>query len=320
MKRFFRLYAVLMFTALITMVSCEKNEIMEEKDFIEVGFNVKADRLPLAYENPLTKGTSTDIYGLNILEYQNEYEENPYCYGLFTSLDNIVIKFRKGYKYFILIDYIPNGQNLIGFDGLEWGSPFHRALHVTETEPVVFDRLVYSPENWLMGIGSEIMHIVPSTLYGDQKRGDFERYLYQMWEFIPPTDGEAVDVELLRANAGVTFVFEKVDGYNYSKVDIKLDCFEYTVDLSKSDRLVIPQITMGRSYNIGENTRETTNLNLYIGTPKNETEIFGGDIEIKRNTMRTYTVKLKPQSTTDNPFDVSLDDTSMGNENIGNLN
>lgn len=320
MKKFFSIYVVLFITAFITMVSCTKEEIMTENEFIEVGLNIKTDRLPLASEIPLTKGASADIYGLNIYEYKDDLAENPYCYGLFTSLDKLTIKFRKGYKYFIMIDYIPNGQNIIGFDGLEWGSPFYRALHVYEENPAPFNQLIYSAENCLMGLGCVTMHIAPNKLFDDQKRGDFERYLYQDWDFVPPKDGVEVDIELVRANAGVTFEFEKVDGYSYSKVDVKLDCFEQTVDLTKDNKLVLPQITMSRSYNLGYNIKETDELTLRIGTSKNETEIFNGVIEIKRNTMRTYTVKLKPESTTDNPFDISLDETAMSNENKGSLN
>ena len=116
MKKFFSIYVVLLITAFISMVSCTKEEIMTENEIIEVGLNIKTNRLPLASEIPLTKGASTDIYGLNIYEYKDDFAENPYCYGLFTSLDKLTIKFRKGYKYFIMIDYIPNGQNIIGFN------------------------------------------------------------------------------------------------------------------------------------------------------------------------------------------------------------
>lgn len=321
MKKTFKFYVFFLLTTLITMISCTKNEMVEEREFIEVGLNIKTDRLPLASETPLTKaGDSKDIYGFNIYEYTDVYEENPYCYGLFTSLDKLVVKFRKGYKYCIFIDYIPNGQNIIGFNSKEWGSPYHRALHIEEKSKITFNKLVYDSENWLMALGNPIMHIAPNKLFGPQSRGNFERYLYQIWDFTPPANGEEVDIKLLRANAGVTFIFEKVEGYSYSKVDVKIDCFENTVDLTETNTLQIPQITMGRSYNLDSVSNDAEVLKVVIGTPKNDSEIFNGEIEIKRNTMRTYTVKLKPQSTTENPFDVTMENGDMATENNGNLN
>jgi hypothetical protein len=312
-------YYFLLLLAACSLGSCDELNQNDEVEYVDVGFNVT---LPLLSETPLaTKAKNNGIYGLNIYEYKNDYGEGAYCYGLFDKMDNLVIRFRKGYKYHFVIDYIPDAKNVIGHSGYEYGVPFMRAMHVPHNTAPQINKLVYDAEDCLMQLGSWEIHRADSGPGGAVYMSEFERYIFTDWDFTPPTDGSTVSIELQSANAGLTFVFEKVQGYDYSNVYVKVDqAMEHTINLSKSDRLEMPQIAFGRSHWIGVDYEDEHTYPVTIGTPENPTLFFKGEITAKRNIMRTFVVKLQPEETVNTPFDISVNKGTIEYEDGGQLN
>lgn len=313
------------------LVSCSEKEAPsqteEEDEFVSVGLNLRTENVELVSEVPLTRaGENNKMYGIRIEEYEDfdrdQYDRHPYCYALFDDIQNVIVKFRKNKHYFITIDYFPNGKNEIGFSGTEYGCPFQRFPSSPHYSPIPFNEIIYDTDDTMYCLGSSMLHPKPSTAYSAQTYSldcHFERYIYMDWNFVP-SDDSTLDITLLRAQGGFKFVFEKVEGFDYSNVVVRISETNYTIDVTKNSVLEISDLTMGGSTLPFEPECRELEANVSIGTAQNKTEIFNGKLNVKRNILQTFSVKLKPADTTTNPLNIMNESGGMTNEEGGVLN
>ena len=300
-------------------ISCNKEQNKEpENEYVSVHFNVSYENLEFISEVPLTKATEPNaIYGIQIREYISDiYTSDDYCYAFYDNINDLEIRFKKNHKYFIQIDYFPNGKNEIYKSGADYGAPFTRIPQDLST-PVEFNKVIYSTDHGLgylcgAGIATEEYHYMQGYYL------PFDRYMYINPAFVP-TDNSPLPVHFLRMNAGLTIKLEKVEGFDFDTVQL----FEseaspkYEANLKNGENeIVVPKITLWGHW---EGIHEVFTIKYKIGTKENPARFFKGDIELKRNTMRTYTIKLEADETI-NPMSISYEDSEYLQDDGGYLN
>lgn len=313
----------------IVAVSCTKepatqNDNVENEELVCVNFSATYEGIDFDQEYPLTKtGGSNALYGIQVNEYvtghENDiYNTEHYCYGYYDDISKLQISFKKNHKYFIRIDYFPNGKKDIYKFGHDWGSPFSVTPYLPDSSPIPFNKIQYSTQFDLGYIGMPCVATKNyHECYGFYQAID--RYMYFNGEFVP-TDDSSLSVHFLRMNAGLTIKLEKVDGYNYDQVQIYESDFSpiYTANVKAGEtEIVIDKIVLGLEY--WDGIPDLYYVDYKIGTPQNPSLFYRGNIELKRNTMRTYTIRLANDLTSTN-MNVSYEDQPYAEENGGNLN
>ena len=309
MKKMF--LAAMLLLGMSILLSCKQQPIQEEldDDIVLVGVSVSYENLGFVNEEPLSKAAEPNgIYGIQVREYidiNDIHNSSKYCYGLFDDISKLEIQFKKNHKYFIRIDYFPNGKNELpimsnGYSPLQI-EPWHLVTNV------VLNTIFYTSEFDLAFIGSTT-------------EGDYDRYMYWNEGFVP-TDNSPLPVHFLRMNAGLIFLLEKVEGYSYDNVLVCLTDWgkKYQTAITDGDnRITIDKITLGVGV-WGEGIPELYDYEIEIGTAESPSLFYKGKIEIKRNTMRTYNVKLESDLTT-NPMNFSYESDKYEEDNGGYLN
>lgn len=300
MKRF------ILFSLMIGLFACAK--VNTEPEYVSVNFKVTYEGLELVSESELTKAVEQNgIYGVAIKEYVNNNPE-LYCYGLFDDISQLQVNFKRGERYSIMIDYFPNGKNELVHNGNVYETtmsitPWHNA------PSVVLNQIVYSTT-----------HTVSEILFSYYQ--PYDRYGYVNYNYVP-TDNSPLPVYFLRLNAGLTVKLETVEGFVFETVRMYggYTAVTYTADIAGgADEIVIDKIALGwNGVDWSNGICDLYNVHYEIGTPDNPTMFFDGDIELKRNTMRTYTIKLESDMTT-NAMSVSYEEAPYGADNGGYLN
>ena len=298
---------------LVGFVSCQKYvpavEVEVEPvldELVTVSFNPTYDNATLVAETPLVKADepveNNALYGIQIREYVNENSIHScvrYCYGLYDDISLLTISFRRNHKYFIIMQYYPNGKK-----DLPYETDGYSPITVHDGKPKL-NTIYYSQDT-----GMDALHSAPSTFCD----------VYTYWnESFYAKENSAIPIHFYRMNASVTFEFEKVEGNDYEEVVVRGYEKTYTLGLNgESNEIVIDNIPFSIStWGIG--LPETKKDMVSIGTRENPTQFFYGEIELKRNTMRTYMIKLENNIVT-NSVSVSYDDGELRTENCGYLN
>lgn len=324
------IYLISVIACAMFMFSCERFDIetevpVSQEEFVTIDFAVGAEGLVFVGEEPLTKAAgSTDLYGFSFLEYEdfehNCWTHHEYCYGLFDNISDLTVKFRKGYHYLFTMVYIPDGKNIIEKKGIEYGLPFSRWPHIAVSEEIPLNTVIYDTENTMGWLGGSF----DTYDYGRCYHAPFDYYVYKDWDFVPKSD-EKVSIELKHGNAGITFYYNKVDGFDYDEVVVSFvnEPWTYTTKIDEGDanKLVIPLITVADSSTPFLNHFcDYDCVEVVIGTREEPALFYRGKLGLTPNVMKKYDVFLRPQGTTTNPFDITSEGTSMNNETCGSLN
>lgn len=312
---------MLLVGASVVFASCEKEQGKEnenENEFVLVGCNVSYENLEFVSEEPMTKATEPNaIYAIQVREYDSDiYTAHSYCYGFYDDISSLEIRFKRNHKYQILMDYFPNGKNEIYKSGNDYGAPFTRIPQNLST-PITFNKIEYSTDHDLgyicgAGIATEEYHSMQGYYL------PLTRYMYINPEFIPK-DNSPLSVYFLRMNAGLTIKLEKVEGFDFDKVQLFESEFSpvYEADVKNGQtEIKVPSITLWGEWDC---IPELRTIQYKIGTKENPALFYQGDIELKRNTMRTYTIKLETDETV-NPMSVSYEDKEFEQDDKGYLN
>jgi len=318
----------------------------EEVEMVTVG--MKAVGELRGAETPLTKSDAgkKPLWGIQVYvlseEIQSMFPEfvagtmmNPglftmaisdaqkVAHGVFDDLSKVTLTLNKKKRYCIKATYMPNGQNEIHYYGPTndyWELPFN-TFAWTKT-PI--NQVIYSPNDYIIGIGYGM-----NTPAGDANNrirtllNEMDRYYGFVTEYIP-VEGGAIEIDMKRTVFGLTFVGTKVDGFTFDKLVIKFypagattlfpNTYTLNVDNSQpTSQLVIPLICiMDVRRSALENTYVET-FKVSIGTEENPALLFYGDINVKRNTMHTYTFDMGSDEV-DSSVNAIFSDGEMDNE------
>jgi hypothetical protein len=318
MKRI--LYAVMLLLGMSIVASCEKEKGKEnenENEYVLVGCNVSYENLEFVSEEPMTKATEPNaIYAIQVREYDSDiFTAHSYCYGFYDDISSLEIRFKKNHKYLIHMDYFPNGKNELVYNGLDYGSPIERVPRNLNT-PIEFNKIVYDTNHELGTIGSAA---IATNEYGAiQYYLPINRYMYINSAFIPK-DNTPLSVLFLRMNAGLTIKLEKVEGFDFDTVQLYESDFSptYEADVKNGEtEIKVPLIALWGEWDC---IPELRTIQYKIGTKENPALFYQGDIELKRNTMRTYTIKLETDETV-NPMSISYENSEYSQDDGGYLN
>lgn len=309
-------YSLLLVLSLFAVLSCEKQSKQnpqEEDEYVSVRFNVSYENVGFVSDEPLSKAVEPNaLYGICVREYQEGHENDihnsdKYCFGLYDDISQLVIQFKRNRKYFIRMRYFPNGKNELPYRDNSFSPLQVNPWHLVEQIPAL-NTITYSSS-------LDLAYIADGT------KQPYDSYMYWNESFIP-VDNTPLPVRFLRMNAGLTFKLEKVDGFDYNVVQVR-DCnwdIVYSANVANGDtQIVIEKLSLGYSTWGEGGLPELYNNEFEIGTPDNPSLFFKGVLQLKRNTMRTYSVKMESDITI-NAMSISYEDGTFNEDNGGLIN
>jgi len=303
MKRF------ILFSLMIGLFACAK--VNTEPEYVSVVFNPTYEGMELISEMPLTKAVEPNaVYGVAVYKLADNNNSlsyaDRYCYGFYDDISLLEVQFKRNDRYCIMMQYFPNGKNDIPNFG-EADAKFFGVTPWHISSDIEMNELVYSTQSTIQGILFETYF--PYVQYG------------YMNECFVPTTNTSIPVHFYRLNAGLTIKFEVVDGFSYESVRLfGGDGTTYTADIANGEReIVINNIALGWKTDVTKELCDIYPAHYEIGTPDNPTMFFNGDIELKRNTMRTYTIKLQGDNVIGS-MNVTYEEEPYGADNGGYLN
>lgn len=307
MKNLIKIFAIIF---AFTLFSCQK-EITVDNEYVTVSFNTTLEGVSLQDEIPFTKASEENgLYGVQVNVCDSEYDgfsySEKYCYGIFDDISILQIKFKRNEKYVIRIDYFPNGKNEIpyttnGYSPLQV-MPWHISV------PATLNEIVYS-NNYCLDYICCYWAVT------------CDRYSYWNENFIP-TDNASIPINLLRMNAGITIDLSEVEGQEYSLINMSFNGHTFSANVSNGDtQIVIENIMLDMNQYVGieKSIPDLFYYECIIGTPEQPTLFYKGQLEVRRNTMRTYAVRLEADMTT-NGINVTYENGGFGTDSGGYLN
>lgn len=271
---------------LVGFVSCQKYvpavEVEVDDTYVTVGFNTMYEGISLVEEMPLTKASEPNgLYGVRVIQCVGDKSAqaygSKYCYGIFDDISLLQIQFKRNERYAIMMDYFPNGKNEIPYLTNEY-SPLQVMPHHAAS-PATLNTIVYS--NYF-----ELAYICKD--YGNKI---CDRYCYWNENFIP-TENASIPINLLRMNAGLVFNLNISEGQEYDKVIVKINDKQYSANLSNGETQIVVDKVMLDMNNYDGTIPDLFYMDCIIGTPDKPTLFYEGQVEIKRNTIRTYSVRV----------------------------
>lgn len=280
-------------------------------------------------QDPITKATSKDAYGVNVYydKEQDGVTDDVFAYGLFDNVEDMKITVLSGYKYRFVCDLIKNARYTL-FYGITNGQSFQGysdpfANNKSSTTEV--GNTFIGGTDYLTGLGKG-----PVALYSSSSSPFGQYYtstnrFYGETDQYSPTSGTTVEIALKRVVFGAKFVITGV-----KEGSVKVTCGSFI------NQTLTSNLTGGENIYNFENPYEcwqwtTTHdaTNPYTYTPAitvTYTSDRGGTlwnlsneqaVTFKRNVMTTVNINLNPDlsgaalSITEEPMD-SDNDINIG--------
>lgn len=216
MRRITKLFAsVAMLLVLSLATSCEtlvnyldtpqNTETPTEAEYVTVSLGVDFVDLDVEYE-PLSRAEdSRDLYGIQVysaVSSSDDYDWQPFAYGLFDEVDDISINLLKGYVYKFAISMVNDGYNK-----LDWRNFGYR--HFLSPFSVggwtgVDNTFIYDSSTSMSGLGSGSSYLcVPQASFS---RPNLERYYGELEGYTPGDKGGKAKIQLKRTSFGAKYI------------------------------------------------------------------------------------------------------------------
>lgn len=311
MKKIF-LFAI----SVMSLIACssgseaiqEEQQETQQSKMVEVG--VKLTGEINITSTTLSKASSgTPVYGVQIYEHGNR--DKHYAYGIFSDLSKLRVKMSTTKTYDIEILYLPQGS-IIYHSGDVWQLPFN----TFDWSGTTMDNLYYSVANYIHSLGNGMNCLTDERTHASFN--EIDQYYGYLQDYVPE-EGKTINVDMKREVFGLTFKSNKIEGYSFNNLVIKVNAkaalgdnphkYTMTIDNTKQiNELVIPIISMKFFQNV-----ETTNdVDISIGTTENESSIYSGTITVAHNMMYTLSFDLKTSEVTNGSMAINLENSAMG--------
>lgn len=303
-----KIYLTLLVVLATMLYACETEQGQGEEEFVTISLRAGGELKET--QTPLTRGAeSRALYGIQINATDGK-DEIVYAHGLFDDLANVTVQLAKNKTYNMDMTYIPNAKDVIHYYGDKdpsqdyWELPFNSAgwtntpLNVMQYGPNQSFTFLSGGENTPKGYGNDRSH---------SWHNEVDRYYGVLKNYVPKEGGTAT-ISMKRCVFGLTFRANRIDGQEYKKLLIQLDAdadclslypkkYYLTIDqTTATSELVIPLICMWEPGLAIQSNDYTESFKISIGTDNNPSEIYFGDITIKRNTMHTFEFDaMKPE-------------------------
>ena len=301
----------------------------EQPEAVTVSFAMKGEYT--IEERPLSRAAgletnSRDLYGINIY-YDKEQDgkiNDPYGYGLFDNVEDMVVTLLTGYKYRFVCSFVKEGKDKIMRNYYDYGygffNPFERKIgDVTSIQ----NKFVLGTNDYLNGLGSGLTYAPLSYFYSSGYYPLTDRYYGETTDYTPK-EGGVVSIDMKRVVFGMqfevsgisdgSFSFEVVDANvepepAFSKGDITSDTtFEEEIHTYRYVYACWQNASSSDNYS----QDFTINMTWVRGNGVTQT-LNPLKVTFKRNVMTTVRINLNGGDK-ENSFDLKLENTDMGKE------
>lgn len=209
--------AILALLACVGIVACNNNSevVPDEPETYTVHLGWAGEILDVSYEPMATRAATDDLYGIQVYSLPksadgtNDWDWNPYAYGLFDDPSNITITLAGGYKYRFMASMIKDGKNRLYKSSDKYLAPFDATL----------DNKFYYDSEEEIGVGKSATVIIEGNQYF---RPNFERFYGVLSDYIPGESNTNAKIDMKRTSFGAKFVVDgklAVDG----KLEIQIE-------------------------------------------------------------------------------------------------
>lgn len=212
--------AILALLACVGIAACDKNSdvVPDEPETYTVNLGWAGEILDVSYE-PMTRATTDDLYGIQVyslpksVEPKDDWDWNPYAYGLFDDPNNITITLASGYKYKFVATMIKDGKNRIAKNATgKYDAPFYATLDNKFYYEITNVLIIDSGGATLIEGSSDKYYSIPNI----------ERFYGELNNYIPEESNTNAKIDMKRTSFGAKFVAGgklAVDG----KLEIQID-------------------------------------------------------------------------------------------------
>ena len=206
-------------------LSCSELNNKQSEQSVTVALKLSGDFGVEVTQDPLTKATSTDAYGINVF-YDKESDgktDDVYAYGLFDNVAAMTITLLSGHKYKFVCALIKDAKNVL-FYGQAFGNSYSGYVYPFQTtssgSTQLGNRFIINESNiYLSGLGSGGVHLKGNTPTSNTANTNVSvnRYYGETDQYEPIQNG-TVDIYLKRVVYGAKFV---VTGVQNGSVNVQ---------------------------------------------------------------------------------------------------
>jgi hypothetical protein len=187
------------------------------KEPITIALRLSGDFSVDVTQDPITKVSTNDAYGINVYyDYQGDgVTDDMYGYGLFDNVGDMSITLLSGHKYKFTCGLVKDAKNVLYF-GQAFSKPYSGYAYPFQTttsgSTMIGNRFIIGSGVRLSGISSDGVHLknnsAPSTSNSTQY-ASINRFYGETDQYEPVPNG-TVDIYLKRVVFGAKFVVSGV--------------------------------------------------------------------------------------------------------------
>ena len=207
-----------LFLLLIVCVGCSEIRDSKVEKHMTVALNLKGDFGVEVTQDPLTKASSNDAYGINVF-YDKESDgvtDDVYAYGLFDNVAAMSITLLSGHKYKFTCGLIKDAKNVLYY-GQAFNNSYSGYAYPFQTSSSgstqVGNRFIINESNiYLSGLSGANVHLSSNTSPSSSNathHASVNRYYGETDQYVPVPNG-IVDIYLKRVVFGAKFVVSGV--------------------------------------------------------------------------------------------------------------
>ncbi|MCR5710497.1 MAG: hypothetical protein K6G79_08460 [Bacteroidales bacterium] len=297
-----RIVVVTLSSLVFVLTGCSdltKSQLTQEKE-IAVTLNLKGDFDVEVTQNPLTKATSTDAYGINVY-YDKESDgvtNDVYAYGLFDNVAAMTITLLSGHKYKFTCALIKDAKNVLYY-GQAFGNSYSGYAYPFQTtssgSTQLGNRFIINENNiYLSGLGSGGVHLKSNsspTSSNATTHACVNRFYGETDQYEPVQNG-TVDIYLKRVIFGAKFVVTGVQNGSVNVSCSPLINSTFTSDYTGPERI----FSFADPYNCWKNeTPETWTVSIDYTSDRGGTLwnlSKSQSVTFKRNVLTTVYINL----------------------------
>ncbi len=314
------------FCSLLSLICCADKIENNQDDEELIAIKLKAGGELIESQVPLTRASSSALYGIQVYKYNDNEKETEYiAFGIFDDLSKAEILLPKNKKVDIEMTYIPNGKDVIYYHTSMdcWELPFNTVGWGASP----LNTIVYSKSERLYALGDGMNNSYDNSNRMSAAFNEVDRY-YGYYKDYTPSENGVIVIDMKRAVFGLTFKAKKNEAKTYDKILVQLNAdtgfggfpakkYYITIDPnSEVSELVIPYICFMNVKECVMNPEYREVIKISIGTDERPDEILYEDISLKRNTMHIYEFDAIDQGDIPNGITAQTDNTPMEDEVI----
>lgn len=213
MRRITKLLAfVAMLLVLSLATSCETNvnnsgvpSAPETPEYVTVSLGFDFVDLEVGYE-PLSRAQEdNDVYGIQVysaVPTSDEYNWQPFAYGVFYSTDNLSINLLKGYEYKFIATMVKDGkEKLLWWENYEGdiGEYYHTPFDATAS-----DNFKYGIDDHGVWLQSGLTYVTDYNYSFNHP--NVERFYGELEGYTPGDKGGKAKIQLKRTSFGAKYI------------------------------------------------------------------------------------------------------------------